>query len=393
MARIDRSIAICIGTRPEIIKMAPVYLALRAAGLSVTLIHSGQHDSMAWPLYEFFGMTPDVTVDLARTDSSLEHLSSRLIESISAQWRNIQPRAVLVHGDTSTAAMAALTAFYRQVPIGHVEAGLRTHAHYDPFPEEMNRVMIGRMARWHFAPTRIAVDNLANEGIRQHVHQVGNTAIDAARWGLAQLETHWKKHPQLFPADLVPVRKLANSSRLLLVTAHRRENWGQGIEQIALAVRQWLHSNPDYTAVWPVHGNPAVADTVRAVFAALEPSLACRIFLTAPLDYPALLWVMQRSWMILTDSGGIQEESAALNKPVLVLRDTTERPELISSGRGLLTGARRDAILHDLARIHGNAKQYQRMQAGTNPFGDGRAAQRITTILKAECSNLIGVAA
>ncbi len=380
MIKRDKSIAICIGTRPEIIKMAPVVQALRDQAQAVTLVHSGQHDSMAWPLYEFFDIKPDIIVDLTRKDSSLEHLSSRLIESLGAQWRQFAPRAVLVHGDTSTAAMAALTSFYAKVPIGHVEAGLRTGERYDPFPEEMNRTLIGRMADWHFAPTRKAVENLANEGLREQVHLVGNTAIDAARWGLARLTTYWTRHPDRFPQELAPLATLDGSKRVLLITAHRRENWGHGIEQIATAVRQWLESHANYVAVWPVHANPAVADTVHRVFAASDQCLADRLILTAPLDYPALLWVMQASWMILTDSGGIQEESAALDKPVLVLRDTTERPELITSGRGILTGARRQSILHELNRLHESVGDYEHMCAGTNPFGDGHAAHRIASI-------------
>ena len=373
--------------------MAPVYQALRDQGQPVMLVHSGQHDSMAWPLYEFFGIKPDVVVDLARQDSSLEHLSSRLIETLAAQWRDLNPNAVLVHGDTSTASMAALTAFYAKIPIGHVEAGLRTHERYDPFPEEMNRSVIGRLAQWHFAPTSNAVENLAKEGLRDQVHQVGNTAIDAARWGLERLSTYWKHHAERFPQALSRLHRIGPEQKLLLITAHRRENWDRGIEQIATAVRQWLQSHPDYLAVWPVHANRVVADTVHRIFSDLDGNLADRIILTEPLDYPAMLWAMDRSWLILTDSGGIQEESAALDKPVLVLRDTTERPELVSSGRGVLTGARLESILHEMQRLHDSPKDYSSMCAGANPFGDGRAAQRIASICIADRAAEMGLAA
>lgn len=380
----SKSIALCVGTRPEIIKMAPVYRALRDQSMPVTLIHSGQHDQMAWPLYDFFGFQPDVVIDLERQDSSLEHLSCRLIDSIGKQFRRIDPSSVLVHGDTSTAAMGALTAFYQKLPIGHVEAGLRTKEMFDPFPEEMNRSVIGRMARWHFAPTTRAVANLAGEGLVDQVHMVGNTAIDAAQLGLARLRSYVNERPERFPARLMSLCNQPLSQRVLLVTAHRRENWGNGIAQIALAVRDWLEAQHDYVAVWPVHGNPAVSEVVRDVFANVDPSVAERIILTEPLDYPAVLLAMQLSWLILTDSGGIQEEAAALDKPVLVLRETTERPELIDSGRGRLTGARREVILKELMNLHESPKRYARMRAGANPFGDGRAAQRIASILAHE---------
>lgn len=376
-----RPIAICVGTRPEIIKMAPVYHALRQAGLPVMLVHSGQHDSMAWPLYEFFGMKPDLCIELERTGTSLAHLSARLLDRIGGALENLALSTVLVHGDTSTAAMTALCGFYRQTPVGHVEAGLRTHDRYDPFPEEMNRALIARIATWHFAPTQAAVANLTAEGIRDGVHQVGNTAIDAARWACERLTTYWQEHPERFPTPLAPLREASQGRRLLVVTAHRRENWGEGIEQIAASVCEWLARHPEYVVAWPVHANPQVGRTVRETIARAAPDVVGRVILTEPLDYPAMVWLMQRAWLMLTDSGGIQEEAAALDKPILVLRETTERPELIDAGRGLLTGARKDRILRDLAWLHDDPAMHARMSSGVNPFGDGRTAGRIAATL------------
>ncbi len=384
-----KKIALCIGTRPEIIKIAPVVHALKRQGLQTVVIHSGQHDSMAWPLYRFFDVQPDVTIDLKRSNGSLAHLGSRLLDTIGGALEEHKPDAVLVHGDTSTALLGALAAFYQQVPIGHVEAGLRTHSMYDPFPEEKNRELIGRMATWHFAPTDIAVGNLKAEGVTERVYLTGNSAVDAAHYAVKRLNTYWTEAPDAFPAALNPLRQHAKAlesgdKRLLLVTAHRRENWGEGIRQIAQGVLQWLLDHPNYVAVWPVHGNPAVADVVNETFAAHRQALGDRLLLTEPQDYAALIWIMRQAWLILTDSGGIQEEAAALDLPVLVLRETTERPELVSTGRGVLVGARTDNIAKHLNNLHQNKTAYDAMRKGPNPFGNGDTSDQIAALLAAQ---------
>jgi UDP-N-acetylglucosamine 2-epimerase (non-hydrolysing) len=384
-----KKIALCIGTRPEIIKIAPVVHALRRQGLQALVIHSGQHDSMAWPLYRFFDIQPDVTIDLKRSSGTLAHLGARLLDTIGGVLEEHKPDAVLVHGDTSTALLSALAAFYQQLPIGHVEAGLRTHSMYDPFPEEKNRELIGRLAKWHFAPTDIAVGNLKAEGVTQHVYRTGNTAVDAALYAVDRLNTYWAEAPDAFPAALEPLRTHAQAlakgeKRMLLVTAHRRENWGEGIRQIAQSVLQWLLEHPEYVAVWPVHGNPAVADVVNETFAAHRATLGDRLLLTEPQDYAALIWIMRQAWLILTDSGGIQEEAAALDLPVLVLRETTERPELVSTGRGVLVGARTSNIALHLSKLHADPAAYQAMRNGPNPFGNGDTSDQIATLLAAQ---------
>lgn len=377
----SNGIALCMGTRPEIIKMAPVYAALRNRGMNALVVHSGQHEELAWPLYDFFEMQPTETIQLKRKGQSLAHLNSILLEKLSDTFERLAPSAVLVHGDTSSALMGALAAFYLQIPVGHVEAGLRTYYQYDPFPEEKNRDLIGRIANWHFAPTKIAAANLQQEFVQGEISILGNTAIDAAQWGVSHLQKYGDSHPEFLPAEFAEISKQCVDKKLLLITAHRRENWETGIHDIANAIKKWLIENEDYVAVWPVHANPFVSQVVYKAFADSMDVLGNRIVLCKPLEYPALLWVLQRAWLVLTDSGGIQEEATALDKPVLVLRQTTERPEIIHCGRGILVGAATDTILDHLKRLHSDMVSYQRMLCSPNPFGDGTTAQQIAEIL------------
>jgi len=380
----DAPILLCMGTRPEIIKMAPVYHALKEANLAAVVVHTGQHDSMAWPLYDFFEMRPDHVVHLERKSEGLAHLGALLLEHLDVIYAAVKPAAVLVQGDTSSALMGALAAFYRQIPVGHVEAGLRTHTPYDPFPEEMNRMLIGRLACWHFAPTPQALKNLNAEGISgAGVSMVGNTVIDAARAGVSWLRGDARRGAVL-PENLNRLRKLPAGQRLLLVTAHRRENWGSGIAAIAAAVRHLLLHEPTLEAVWPVHANPAVAAVIHAVLADMPEHAAARLHLCEPLDYPALLWLLDACWLVLTDSGGIQEEASALNKPVLVLRDSTERAELIAVGGGLLVGTCHDTIVAQTLNLMAQPHRYEAMRQAPNPFGDGRSGTSIRDFLVRE---------
>lgn len=378
----NQSILLCMGTRPEIIKMAPVYRALKASALPVRLLHTGQHKEMAWPLYKFFDMLPDYFLKLERTSGSLAHLSSLLLEEIDAVLQQISPSAVLVHGDTSSALAATLAAFYRQIAVGHVEAGLRSGAMYDPFPEEKNRELIGRIAHWHFAPTPIAEASLLREGLdRKHIYCVGNTIVDATLWGGDYIEKLPEHGITELPPSLKDLPAVLPEKRLILVTAHRRENWETGIASVASAVRHALESDGELCAVWPVHVNPIVQDAVHHVFAGVSPSVAKRLFLTEPLNYPALLWIMKRAWLILTDSGGIQEEAMVMRVPVLVLRDTTERPELIAAGGGIMVGTDAALIGEKIEWLHADEHSRQKMCKVKNPFGDGHAADHIRDIL------------
>ncbi|MBT2326733.1 UDP-N-acetylglucosamine 2-epimerase (non-hydrolyzing) [Variovorax paradoxus] len=376
------SVILCMGTRPEIIKMAPVHRALRSVDLPTLVLHTGQHDEMAWPLYEFFGMRPDHALSLERKSDSLAHLTALLTEQSHRVLAETRPAAVLVQGDTTSAMVGSLASFYLKIPVGHVEAGLRTFSNYDPFPEEKNRQLIGRLARWHFPPTSIASDNLRREGVApEWIHQTGNTIVDATHWGLAYLRTLPGSGACILPPELSTLPDAVGRKRIVLVTAHRRENWGAGIESIARGVRQLLESQPDLVVVWPVHSNPRVKDSVQRAFHGLICHDGSQLVLAEPLNYPALLWVMSRAWLILSDSGGIQEESVSAGVPILVLRDTTERPELISAGAGKLVGTNADNLCREVVALLHDQPAYDRMSRAKNPFGDGHAAQRIAIIL------------
>ena len=379
-------ILISVGTRPEIIKMAPLHAELRRRGLPVAWVHTGQHREMAQPLYEFFGIEPEHEVTLERRSGELSHLNALLLEGLSAVFERTRPAAVLVHGDTTSTLASAQAAFYQGVPVGHVEAGLRTFNHREPFPEEMNRELTARLSRWHFSPTSRAAGNLEREGIRAGVHVVGNTAVDAALQGTARVDALLAEGTPVLPAALDPLRQGLELAkwRLITVTAHRRENWGEGIASIAQAVAQLLEAHPDVAVVWPVHGNPAVRDAVHAELATKVPALEGRLTLCEPLDYPALLWCLHRSVLALTDSGGIQEEGAALSCPVLVLRNTTERPELIDAGAGLIVGTDRERIVSTVSGLlaEPDGAGLQRMRDATNPFGDGTTSRQIADVLQ-----------
>lgn len=367
------------GTRPEIIKMAPVYKALQSSQtLQPLLVHTGQHTDLATPLYEFFGMGVDYSIELVREKPTLGHLSALLVAKLSAAMEETRPAAVLVHGDTSSAAMAALAAFYEQIPVGHVEAGLRTYDKYSPFPEEMNRTLIGRMADWHFAPTAHAAAALADEALTKDVLVTGNTVVDAAKMAAKMLEQGYRE-------PFITQNRLAEKTadkRLVLVTAHRRENWGEGLVQISEAVAQLLVKYPDLYFVWPLHANPSVQASVKEVLARHGVLNHPNLLLCNALDYSALIWLLHHAWITLTDSGGIQEEAAALGTPVLVLRDSTERPELLECGGGLLAGANTQRIVTLVDGLTRDTEGYERMCNIENPFGDGAAAQKIVHFLE-----------
>ncbi len=391
---VSRPVLISVGTRPEIIKMAPVYAELRRRGLPVAWVHTGQHREMADTLYPFFGIVPEHPLALDRRNGSLAHLNSLLLEGLSDLYQALRPQAVLVHGDTTSTLASATAAFYNDVPVGHVEAGLRTHVPREPFPEEKNREMTARLARWHFAPTAGAAANLAREGIRaEAVYTVGNTAVDAALACSARLDGLLAAGTEVLPAAVARLRQHidrldgdrsagARPLRLITVTAHRRENWGEGIHNTALAVADLLAAHPDLAVVWPVHGNPAVSDAVHQTLDCLARDLPGRLLLCPPLDYPALLWCLRRSCLALTDSGGIQEEGAALSTPVLVLRNATERPELIETGAGLLVGTDRAQVVATVSRLLADRVALQAMREAINPFGDGHTSARVADVLQ-----------
>ncbi len=371
-------ILLCAGTRPEIIKMAPVFHELRHRGAQVGLLHTGQHDEMAWPLYRFFGIEPVASLTPQRKGSSLSHLCASLLaqsaDAIDA-WR---PDAVLVQGDTVSALQCGVAAYYAKVPVGHVEAGLRTYE-TDPFPEEKNRELLARISQWHFTPTAQATRHLQQEFIRSGIHEVGNTVVDAVHLGRQRLQAYTPDSATASDIDAF-LRRHADR-RVVLVTAHRRENWGEPMLRIAQAVRQLVETRGDVVWVWPMHQNPDVRDAILTAMHGMADADRDRLLLTAPADYPSLLQVLDRCHLTLTDSGGIQEEAATVSRPVVVMRDSTERQELIEAGGGVLVGADPQRIVHTVGQLLDDAQAHAAMCLTTNPFGDGQASRRIADIL------------
>jgi UDP-N-acetylglucosamine 2-epimerase (non-hydrolysing) len=361
-----KKILCVVGTRPEAIKMAPVIQRLRdVPGFEVRVLATAQHREMLDQVLSLFGITPDADLDIMQPDQRLPELTARLITGIDRVLQQEKPDAVLAQGDTTTVMAVALSCYYHRIPFGHVEAGLRTHNRYNPFPEEMNRVVAGHLATWHFAPTERAKSCLLREGIPEDAILVtGNTVIDA----LLQVAEGTT------PADIGV--DIPEGKRLILVTAHRRENFGTPFAQICRAVRRIADENPDVQVLYPVHPNPNIHAPAHALLGE-HP----RIRLCAPLDYKPFVAAMKRSHLILTDSGGVQEEAPALGKPVLVLRNETERPEAVEMGVVELVGVDAYRILTAAQNLLTSEEAYRRMAKGGSPYGDGRAAQRIAETL------------
>jgi UDP-N-acetylglucosamine 2-epimerase (non-hydrolysing) len=354
-----------IGTRPEAIKMAPVIKAFQEVKWArCRVLLTGQHRDLVDPILEFFGIAPDIDLDIMRPGQSLADLTSRLLTAVHDVLASEQPEIVLAQGDTTTVLATALASFYQKVPFAHVEAGLRTHQLFAPFPEEANRVIAGRLSTLHFAPTARARENLLREGTDpQSVHVTGNTVIDALLM-TAQREL-------AIGVDLDP-RK-----RLVLITAHRRDSFGQPIQQICKAVQELHDLFPDVEFLWPVHPNPAIRPVVERMMKRHE-----RVILCAPLAYGPFVSAMKRATLILTDSGGVQEEAPALGKPVLVMRGESERPEAIECEVAKLVGHDRRAIVSETAKLLRGPVTDPSMARGASPFGDGHAAQRIVSIVR-----------
>lgn len=373
----------CLGTRPEIIKMAPVYRSLRERGQTVRVLHTGQHDDMAHALYRFFGMLPDYDMQLARQVPTLSNLTAELMQGIDQQLALARPDVLMVQGDTSSALAGAMVGYLQQIPVAHIEAGLRTGQH-DPFPEEKNRELIGKLAHWHFPPTHQACANLLREGVPAgQIFEVGNTVIDAALWVKRRIERD--AQPMAMPGDVQAFLQGRRPARLMLVTAHRRENWGLPMRWIASAVSELLQRHPDLIALWPMHPNPAVRQDIAAAFDTLDRAVRKRLCLTEPLAYPALIGLLAHSHFVLTDSGGIQEEASALRRPVLITRDHTERQELVQAGGARLVGTDPHTIVQQAGLLLQDTHTYQSMQLAQCPFGDGHSAERIADILTRPC--------
>lgn len=384
-----KTVLMCMGTRPEIIKLAPLYHALCSqTGFNTLVLHSGQHDELAEEMYRFFDMIPDYRFQLARQSQTLGHLFALMMDHLDNLFSEIKPDVVLVQGDTSTALASALTGYYYHCRIGHVEAGLRSFSEYEPFPEEKNRELISHLAHWHFAPTPRAEQNLKHENIFvSNIYPVGNTIVDAVNWA----RRHLAESTLAASANLAPMINWIDhqpaDKRLVLVTAHRRESWQGDIANIAQAIHNAAQRFPDLYFVWPVHPNPIVKSAVHETLQGLDGGTAKQIYLTDPISYPALIWLLQRAWLVMTDSGGIQEEAVTLGVPVLILRNKTERPEVIDAHGGILIGTQCDNIVNCIQTLHDDPNYHASFKCANNPFGDGHSAQRISAILAKQLLN------
>jgi UDP-N-acetylglucosamine 2-epimerase (non-hydrolysing) len=367
-----RCILAVFGTRPEAVKMWPVIEALRADGtFRVRLLATAQHRDMLDDVLRVLGMPPDHDLDVMTENQRLADVTAQCVIGIDRVLREEPPALVLAEGDTTTVLAAALAAYYNRIPFGHVEAGLRTADKYAPFPEEMNRRLAAAITDLHFAPTPRARENLLREGVApEAIHVCGNPVVDAVQ-RIAAADAA----AVVLPAGIEAL--LARAARPVLVTAHRRESFGPPLESICQALREIADADPAVGIVFPVHPNPNVRSTVNAVLGGHE-----RILLCEPLNYLQFIQVMKRVHLILTDSGGVQEEAPSLRKPVLVLREKTERPEGIAAGVARLVGTDRERIVREALRLLGSAEEYRRMVAATNPYGDGQTGPRIAAIIR-----------
>ncbi|GAV22201.1 non-hydrolyzing UDP-N-acetylglucosamine 2-epimerase [Carboxydothermus pertinax] len=362
-------ILLIFGTRPEAIKMAPVYKILKESPeFETSLAVTAQHREMLDQVLELFNITPDFDLNLMTPRQTLPDLTARALLGLADVLEEARPDMVLVHGDTTTTFVGALAAFYRQIPVGHVEAGLRTGNKYSPWPEEMNRKLTGALTDLHFAPTKTSRDNLLKEGVSpEKIFVTGNTVIDALFYTVKE---NYKFSPE--------IEKILNQpGRIILMTTHRRENWGEPLKNIYRGVLKILAEVEDVRIVFPVHKNPVVREAVKEVMGE-HP----RVYLVEPMDYEPFANLMARSYLVLTDSGGMQEEAPSLGKPVLVLRDTTERPEAVEAGTVRLIGSGEEAVYRNLKELLTDKEAYHKMANAVNPYGDGKAAQRIYQALK-----------
>lgn len=372
-----RNVLVVFGTRPEAIKMAPVVKALqRSSSIKVSVCVTAQHRHMLDQVLDLFEISPDYDLDLMRPNQNLVAVTSAVLEKVSDVLELLSPELVLVHGDTTTSFAAALAAFYRKIPVGHVEAGLRTGDIQSPWPEEMNRIFTGRLAALHFAPTSAARDNLLRESVpAENVWVTGNTVIDALEQVVEKITAH----------TLPAVSSSANmewldddSKRIILVTGHRRENFGEGIEGVCRALRRLALEN-DVRIVYPVHPNPNVMEPVFRLLGQVP-----NVHLIEPQEYLSFVYLMSRAYFIITDSGGVQEEAPSLGKPVLVMRENTERPEAVAAGTVLMVGVDEARIYDEAVRLLNDAAHYASMSAAHNPYGDGQAAARIVAVIEGE---------
>ena len=377
-----KKILLIFGTRPEAIKMAPLVKEFQKYPdkFKTIVCVTGQHREMLDQVLRIFEISPDYDLNIMKQGQDLYDVTSRVLLGMRDVLQEVQPDIVLVHGDTTTSTAAALAAFYQQIPVGHVEAGLRTHNIYSPWPEEMNRQLTGRIATYHFAPTPLSKQNLLAENVKpEQIAVTGNTVIDALYMVVDKIKSNKELDKELEEILLrsgYDVNRLSDGKKLVLITGHRRENFGDGFISMCKAIQTLTQKYPDVDFVYPMHLNPNVRKPIHEVFGE-DLSHLGNMFFIEPLEYLSFVYLMEKSTIVLTDSGGIQEEAPGLGKPVLVMRDTTERPEALEAGTVKLVGTDFNKIVNEVSALLENRECYERMSQAVNPYGDGKASRKV----------------
>ena len=387
-----KKIMLVFGTRPEAIKMAPLVKEFQKhpETFKTIVCVTGQHRQMLDQVLHLFEITPDYDLNIMKQGQDLYDVTARVLTGMRDVLKEAQPDVVLVHGDTTTSTAAALAAFYQQIPVGHVEAGLRTHNIYSPWPEEMNRQITGRIATYNFAPTPLSKANLLREAVAEEsITVTGNTVIDALYWVIDKIKEDKALNSELqtlLAQAGYDVNRLADGKKLVLITGHRRENFGDGFINMCTAIKDLTQKYPDVDFVYPMHLNPNVRKPIAEVFGSSSPmgggQVGANMFFIEPLEYLSFVYLMEKSTIVLTDSGGIQEEAPGLGKPVLVMRDTTERPEALEAGTVKLVGTSYNKIVAEVSALLDDRVHYDAMSKAVNPYGDGLACGRIVETLK-----------
>ena len=380
-----KTVMLVFGTRPEAIKMAPLVKEFQAdtEHFKTIVCVTGQHRQMLDQVLNLFEITPDYDLNIMQAGQDLYDVTSRVLTGMRDILEKTKPDVVLVHGDTTTSTAAALAAFYKQIPVGHVEAGLRTNNIYSPWPEEMNRQITGRISVYDFAPTPLSRQNLLKENVSDDkIFVTGNTVIDALHWVVKKLKSSDSMQSELsafLKGAGYDTSRLDNGKRLVLITGHRRENFGDGFISMCSAIKALNLKYPDVDFIYPMHLNPNVRKPIHEVFGEVPPA---NMFFIEPLDYLPFVFLMEKSYLVLTDSGGIQEEAPGLGKPVLVMRNTTERPEALDAGTVKLVGTDFDLIVSEVSKLMDDPEHYHEMSHAVNPYGDGMACPRIVNALR-----------
>jgi len=381
-----KKVMLVFGTRPEAIKMAPLVKEFQKQPKRVETVVcvTGQHREMLDQVLKIFDIKPDYDLNIMKQGQDLYDVTARVLTGMRDVLKEVKPDVVLVHGDTTTSTVAALAAFYQQIPVGHVEAGLRTHNIYSPWPEEMNRLLTGRLATYHFSPTPLSRNNLIKESVDdRNIIVTGNTVIDALYWVVDKIKNNKELDNEL--EDILSkagydINRLNNGKKLVLITGHRRENFGDGFINMCTAIKDLTVKYPDLDFVYPMHLNPNVRKPIHEVFGENLSGLK-NMFFIEPLEYLSFVYLMEKSSIVLTDSGGIQEEAPGLGKPVLVMRDTTERPEALDAGTVKLVGTDYNKIVNEVSSLIDDKAAYEKMSKAVNPYGDGLACGRIVNAL------------